>query len=81
MVVANIKINDDKKYTTNASNFYHHADAAVQCRVHRPMAHIPGFTRSNWMLSAGGTCAVLLQWPPWLATSLQNRTHKQKMLC
>jgi len=26
-----------------------HADAAVQCEAHRPMEHIPGFTRSHWM--------------------------------
>jgi hypothetical protein len=46
------QINGSKKYTSNTGNFDHHADAAVQCRVHCPMEHIPGFTRGHWM-------------PPW----------------
>jgi hypothetical protein len=33
-----------------AGNFDGHADAAVQCRTHSLMEHIPGFTRSHWML-------------------------------
>jgi hypothetical protein len=31
-------------------NFDNHADAAVQCGVHRPMKHNQGFTRCQWML-------------------------------
>jgi hypothetical protein len=38
-----------KKYTYFAGNFDCHGDAAVQCRAHCPMEHIPGFTRSHWM--------------------------------
>ena len=53
MVVANIQINDNKTYTANAGNFDPHADAAVPCRAHCPMAHIPGFTRSHWMMPLG----------------------------
>ena len=30
-----------------------HADAAVQCGAHRPMEHILGFTRRNWMPPLG----------------------------
>jgi hypothetical protein len=47
MVVANNKINGDKKYTSNAGNFDGHADMAVQCGVHRPMDCIRGFMQSH----------------------------------
>jgi hypothetical protein len=62
--VANNEINDNKKQRQIAGNFNGHADVAVQCVVHRPIAHIQGFTRSHWMLLLGGACAVLPQWPP-----------------
>jgi hypothetical protein len=47
MVVANNKIDNDKKYTSIAGNFDHHADTAVQCRVHCPMERIRGFMQSH----------------------------------
>jgi hypothetical protein len=47
MVVANNKINGDKKYTSNAGNFDGHADTAVQCRAHRSMECIRGFMQSH----------------------------------
>jgi hypothetical protein len=47
MVVANNKIDGNKNYTSNAGNFYGHADTAVQCGVHRLMKHIRGFMRSH----------------------------------
>jgi hypothetical protein len=37
MIMANNKIDGDKKYTSNAGNFDGHADTAVQCGVHHPM--------------------------------------------
>jgi hypothetical protein len=42
MVVANNKIDGDKKYMSNAGNFDGHADAAVRCVVHFPMDRIHG---------------------------------------
>jgi hypothetical protein len=36
-----------------AGDFDHYADGVVQCRAHRPMEHILGFTRSHWMLPSG----------------------------
>jgi hypothetical protein len=42
MVVANNKIDGDKKYTSNAGDFDGHADTAVQCRAHPPMERIRG---------------------------------------
>ncbi len=38
--MGNNGIDNDKYYTSNAGDFYHHADAAVQCRVHLPMERI-----------------------------------------
>jgi hypothetical protein len=52
-VVGTSKINKDKKCRQIAGTFYHHADAAVQCGAHCQMEHIPGFTRSHWMLPLG----------------------------
>jgi hypothetical protein len=43
MVVANNKIDGDKKYTSNAGNFDGHENTAVKCGVHCPMEHIRGF--------------------------------------
>jgi hypothetical protein len=45
--------NNNKKYMPNSGDFDHHADASVQCGVHCLMEHIPGFTRSHWMLPLG----------------------------
>jgi hypothetical protein len=47
MVVANNKIDDDEKYTSNRCNFDRHADMAVQCGVHCPMERIRGFMQSH----------------------------------
>jgi hypothetical protein len=53
MVVANNKINNDKKYTSNACDFDRHADTAVRCGVHCPIKHIHGFMQSHLMLQSG----------------------------
>jgi hypothetical protein len=53
MVLADNEFNDKEKCRQIAGNFDSHADAAVQCKMHRPMEHIPGFTRSHWMLPSG----------------------------
>jgi hypothetical protein len=42
-----------KKYTYFAGNFDCHGDVTVQFGEHRPMEHIPGFTRSHRMLPSG----------------------------
>jgi hypothetical protein len=52
-VVGNNGIDDDKKCREKAGDFDHHTDAAVQCGAHRPVEHIPGFTRSHWMPPLG----------------------------
>jgi hypothetical protein len=52
-VVGNNGIDNDKKCRESAGDFDHHEDAAVQCKAHCPMEHIPGFIRSHWMLPLG----------------------------
>jgi len=47
------EINDNKKCKSNAGDFDCRADVAVQYGAHRPMVHIPGFTRSHWMPPLG----------------------------
>jgi hypothetical protein len=53
MVVANNKIDSNKKCRQIDGNFDGHGDAVVQRGVHRPMEHIQGFTRSHWMQPSG----------------------------
>jgi hypothetical protein len=53
MVVANHKIDGDKKYSSNTGNFDGHADTAVGCRVHHPMECIRGFMQSHYMPPSG----------------------------
>ncbi len=43
MVVVKNKINDDKKYMSNAGNFEGHAYMVVQCEAHCLMEYIHGF--------------------------------------
>jgi hypothetical protein len=47
MVVAKNKIDDDKKYTSNAGNFEGHACTVVRCGAHHPMERIHGFMQSH----------------------------------
>jgi hypothetical protein len=74
--VGTIDINDNKKCRQIAGNFDHHADVAVQCRAHRPMEHIQGFTRSHWMLPLGEClCRIALA-----ATIINDVSVKYKTL-
>jgi hypothetical protein len=47
MVGVKNKIDDDKKYTSNAGNFEGHAYTVVQCGAHCPMERIYGFMQSH----------------------------------
>ena len=53
MVVANNKIEDNKKFRQINDDFDGHGNAAVQHGVHRPMEHIQGFIQSHWMPPSG----------------------------
>ena len=43
----------DKKCRQIDDDFGGHGDAAVRLGAHRPMEHIQGFTRSQWMPPSG----------------------------
>jgi hypothetical protein len=47
MVVVKNKINDEKKYTSNADNFEGHAYKVVQCGAHCLMERIRGFMQCH----------------------------------
>ncbi len=47
MVVANNKIDSDKKLQVKAGDFDGHTDTAVQCGVHHPMERIRVFMQSH----------------------------------
>jgi hypothetical protein len=53
MLMGDNKINDEKKCRKIAGNFDHHGDVMVQSRVHHPIEHINGFTRSHWIPPSG----------------------------
>ena len=47
------RIGDNEKCRRITGNFDCRADAALRCGAHRSIEHIPGFTRSHWMLPTG----------------------------
>jgi hypothetical protein len=53
-VVGTIEINIDEKFRQIAGHFDHHADGAMQHRVHHPMEHISGFTQESPLDAATG---------------------------
>jgi hypothetical protein len=68
-VVGMIEINNDEKFRQIAGHFDHHADGAIQRRVHHPKEHISGFTQEASLDAATGTVpgprAALPRRPPW----------------
>ena len=65
------RIDGNKKCRRIEGSFDCHGDAAVQCRAHRPMEHIQGFTWSHWMppsvecmcrIAPAATMADKLEW-------------------
>jgi len=61
-----------KKYTSNAGDFDHQADAVVGCRAHRPIyqASLEATGCHRW----ASACAALLRRPPWSTSWLKK--HK-----
>jgi hypothetical protein len=73
-------ISNDKKCRRIAGDFDHHADAAVQCGVHRPMEHIQGFTRSHWMLPLGKCLCRIALAAVMVHEFVQNTQNTNKKL-
>jgi hypothetical protein len=48
MVRSVTKLSTTNECTSNVTHFDGHADVPVQCRLHRPMEGVQGFTQSHW---------------------------------
>jgi hypothetical protein len=73
-------IGDDEKCRQIAGDFDHHADAVVQCGVHRPMEHIQGFTRSHWMLPLGEYLRLIAPAAVMVHKFVENTQNTNKKL-
>jgi hypothetical protein len=79
-VVGDNGIDDDKKCRESAGDFDHHADAAVQCRAHRPMEHIPGFTRSYYLPPFGKCLRCIAPAAAMVDKYIENTQNTNKKL-
>jgi hypothetical protein len=80
MVVGDNGINNNKKCWESAGDFNHHADAAVQCRAHHPMEHIPGFIRSHWMPLLGKCLCRIAPTATTVDEYVENTQNTKKKL-
>jgi hypothetical protein len=70
-------VGNNESATTNffrqfAGDFDCHADAAVQCEVHRPMEHIQASLEATGRRYRASACFVLPRQPPW--STILNKT-------
>jgi hypothetical protein len=79
-VVGDNGIDNDKKCRESAGDFDHYTDTAVQCGVHRPMEHIPGFTRSHWMPPFGKCLNHIAPATPMVDKHVENTQNTNKKL-
>jgi hypothetical protein len=73
-------IDGNKKCRESAGDFNHHADAAVQCRGHCLMEHIPGFTRSHWMPPLGKCLCSIAPVATMVDKYVENTQNTNKKL-
>jgi hypothetical protein len=73
MVVANNKINDNKKCRQIAGNFDCHADKAVQGGAHRPISASVASCKTTRCHHQASACPILPQQPPWLTILAANK--------
>jgi hypothetical protein len=69
-----------QKCSESAGDFDHHADAVLQCRAHRPMEHILGFTRSHWMPTLGKCLHCIAQLAAMVDEYIENTQNTIKKL-
>jgi hypothetical protein len=74
MVVANNKIDDNKKCRKIDDNFDGHGDAAVRRKAHRPMEHNQALLEATGRHHQANACVVLPRRPPW--STISNKTHE-----
>ena len=65
----------DTKCRQIDDHFDDHANAAVQCRAHRPMKHNQGFTRSQWIQPSGECSHRIAAAAAWSTISVKNTKH------
>ena len=63
-----------------ADDFDCHAYVAVQCGAHRPIDHIPGFTRSHWMLTLGECSHRIAAAAALVDESITQNANKKQFL-
>jgi hypothetical protein len=80
MVVGDTGIDNDKKCRESAGDFDHHADAVVQCGTHCPKGHIPGFTRSHWMLPLGECLRCIAPVATMVDKHIENTQNTNKKI-
>ncbi len=73
MVVANNKINDNKKCRQIDDDFDGHGNAAVRPEAHRPMEKIQASLEATGRRHPASTCVVSPRRPPW--STILNKTH------
>jgi hypothetical protein len=74
MVVANNKIDDNKKCRQINDNFDGHGDAAVRRKAHHPMEHIQASLEATGRRHWASACVILPRRPPW--SRILNKTHE-----
>ncbi len=74
MVVANNKIEDNKKCRQIDDDFDGHGDAAVRLEAHRPMEHIQASLEATGRRHRASACVVLPRRLPW--STILNKTHE-----
>ena len=74
MVVANNKIDINKKCRQIDDDFDGHGDAAVRRGAHRPMEHIQASLEATGCRHRASACVVLPRRPPW--STISNKTHE-----
>ncbi len=73
MVVANNKIDDNKKCWQIDDDFDGHGNAVVQREAHRPSEHIQASLEATGRPHRANACIVLPRRPPW--STISNKTH------
>jgi hypothetical protein len=74
MVVANNKIDDNKKSRQIDDDFNGHGDAAVRREVHRPMEHIQASREATGCRHRASACIISPRRPQW--SMILNKTHE-----
>ena len=74
-------VTNEKKYTSFAGNFEHHADAPLRFGAHCGIEHNQGFWRSHWTFPSGDySHRIAPARPPWSSTAATQQAQLKKLL-